>query len=117
MEGGTKLIPVEIDAVKTIIHHLDRIAKANEELIRLAVEERDDQEVLGEAVAELPVCPHCGTLNPKIRNEGGAGPMAEFALLAQCDSCSHTFIAEPQGWHTFKSKDEYEGREVDGNGT
>lgn len=103
-----------------LLHRLvtatERSAFAQEELIRLATEEREERDHEETLPIGLPICPHCGTLNPSIRNEGGGGPMGDFALLAQCDNCTHTFIAEPLGWAVFKTKEEYEGRKDD-NGT
>jgi hypothetical protein len=94
----------------------ERSAVAQEELIRLATEEREARE-MPDNLPGLPVCPHCGMLNPTIRNEGGVGPFGDFALLALCDNCNRTFIAESQGWNVFKTRGDYEGRDVDDNGT
>jgi hypothetical protein len=110
MEGGNP------ELLLRLVVATEKSAFAQEELIRLATEERDGQEQPVE-MPGLPICPHCGTLNPTIRNEGGRGPFGDFALLAICDTCQHTFIAEPQGWSVYKDKQEYEGREVNDNGT
>lgn len=80
----------------------ERTAKANEELITLAKDERD----LGESELGPPFCPHCGKFDPEIRNEGGAGLMSEFVLVAYCESCTKTFIAVPQGWMCHKTPEE-----------
>jgi hypothetical protein len=110
-EGGRQ------ELLSRLVAATERSAFAQEELIRLATEERNERDQAEEMPIGLPICPHCGTINPNIRNEGGSGPMAEFALLAACDSCSHMFIAAPIGWEVFKDKEAYEGREVDGNST
>lgn len=80
----------------------ERSAKAQEDLIVLAKEERDT----GDSIFGPPLCPHCGTFNPGVRNEGGDGPMAEFALIANCQNCSKTFFAVPQGWLCYATRDE-----------
>jgi hypothetical protein len=86
---------------------LERTAVAQEELIRLATEERE----VGEAMEEPPFCPHCGRLNPTIRSEGGTGEFADFILVANCTNCSNTFLAVPaRGWNVYRNKAEYEGR-------
>lgn len=87
----------------------ERSAKAQEDLITLATEERDS----GEALYGPPACPHCGRLNPSIRNEGGEGDFAEFVLVAHCQACNNTFIGVAQGWLTYRNKQEYdEGRNL-----
>lgn len=83
-----------------VIEALERSAKAQEDLIVLATEERDSN------IFGPPLCPHCGTLNPDVHNGGGEGPMAEFALIATCGSCAKTLFAVPQGWLCFTTRDE-----------
>jgi len=85
-----------------LVEATERSAKANEELIRLATEERDT----GESIFGPPFCPHCGTFNPSVSNEGGTGAMAEFVLIATCGNCKKVFFAFPQGWLAFQTKDE-----------
>lgn len=87
---------------------LERSAVAQEDLIRLATAERET----GESILGPPICPHCGRLNPRIRNEGGDGQFGEFLLVAACQECGETFIAIAQGWLTFRDNAEYEGRET-----
>lgn len=79
----------------------ERLAVANERLNELATEERADVPVLGP-----PICAHCGTLNPKIRSQGGDGAMADFVLVAICESCGQRFFAVPQGWVTVTTQDD-----------
>jgi hypothetical protein len=81
---------------------LERIAIANEQLITLATEERDT----GDSIFGPPLCPHCGTFSPHVRNEGGSGPMAEFCLVGNCSNCNKTIYAVPQGWLCFASRDD-----------
>lgn len=87
---------------RSAIRALERIAVANEELIRLAKDERD----VGESITGPPLCPHCGRLNPSIRSEGGSGEFADFKLVAHCENCGQTFLAVSQGWLCFKTKEE-----------
>jgi hypothetical protein len=88
------------------VEALERSAFAQEELIRLATEERD----AGESMLGPPLCPHCGRLDPSIRSEGGSGQFAEFVLIAQCENCNKPFLAISQGWLTYRNRQEYEGR-------
>lgn len=83
---------------------LDRSAVANEELIRLATEERD----YGDSLTAPPVCPVCHKFNPKIivLNHDRVGDMAEFVLVANCQECNQIFYAVPQGWVPFIHADE-----------
>lgn len=99
MQGGD-------DLMLRLVEATERNANASEALITLAKEEREQPEPVIETPG-LPVCPHCGTFNPTIRNEGGSGPFAEFALLAACDNCGNRFIAAPRGWDVFKDADAY----------
>jgi hypothetical protein len=81
---------------------MERTAKANEELIRLATEERDS----GESLVGPPLCPHCGMFDPKVRSEGGDGQMSEFALVAACGHCNGMIYAVPQGWLCYATRDD-----------
>jgi hypothetical protein len=87
---------------------LERTAKAQEDLIRLATEERE----VGETMIEPPFCPHCGRLNPAIRSEGGRGDFNEYILIAHCENCNNTFLAVPaNGWNVYRNEHELkEGR-------
>lgn len=106
MEGG-----INHKDLKRIIGALERSAKAQEDLIRLATEERDLQEL----VWTTPVCPFCGTTNPTITNRGGEGPMAEFVLVADCGNCQSQFFAIPMQWNYYKTRNEAIN-EVEGRG-
>ena len=90
------------EQVDRIVDALERTAKANEELIRLATEERDT----GESIFGPPLCPHCGTFNPDVANEGGRGAMGEFCLIGKCGNCNNTLYAFAQGWLVFATRDE-----------
>lgn len=83
-----------------LLQHTERIAVANERLIELATEERSVAEQPGP-----PFCPHCQTLNPDVRNEGGSGLMADFVLVAQCGNCSKMIFAVPESWLIFPDKE------------
>lgn len=98
---------VEPAGFDRLIAVLTRQAAAAEELIVLAKEERE----IITAVESLPNCPHCGSLNPVIRNEGGVGKMSEFVLIATCQACNNVFLATAPRWVTFKDKGEYERRD------
>jgi hypothetical protein len=77
--------------IARLLDSLERIAKANEELIRLAVEERE------EVPAEPLACPNCQKRNPRVRGTGGEGPLSEFVLIATCQECGHRLVAVPRG--------------------
>jgi uncharacterized FAD-dependent dehydrogenase len=85
-----------------ILAVLERIAKANEDLIVLATEERDEQD---SAPAPPPYCPHCRKPNPVIRNEGGTGDFADFVLVAKCE-CGEMFYAKPEDWNVYLNKED-----------
>lgn len=90
---------------------LERGAKAQEDLITLATEERDT----GESLVAPPLCPHCGMFNPSVAQEGGgSGHMTEYVLVAKCDHCKAVIYAVPQGWLCYPNADmareEIEGR-------
>lgn len=90
--------------LKRLVEATERGAKAQEELIELAKEERDStQPILGP-----PICPHCGTFNPTIRSGGreGQGEMASFVLVAHCENCQGVFYALSQGWLTFTNQEQ-----------
>lgn len=98
---------MEPELVERIAVALERNASASEKLIDLATEERDS----GASMLGPPACPHCGRLDPVIRNEGGEGNFSDFVLIAVCLSCGHNFIATAQGWLTYRNKQDYdEGR-------
>jgi hypothetical protein len=90
-----------------LVSAVERIAVANEELIRLATEERDT----GDSARVPPFCPHCGVFDPEIRNQGGAGKMGEFVLVAGCTNCGKTFFATTENWLIVKTIEELKGRE------
>jgi hypothetical protein len=105
IEGGNN------EQWERLVKAMERSAVAQEDLIRLATEEREELATAEESMPlGLPICPHCGTLNPEIRNEGGSGSFAEFILLAHCGHCQNLFLAVAQGWDTYKTKGDYEGR-------
>lgn len=85
-----------------IADSMERSAKAQEDLITLATQEREAvDEVYG-----LPYCPHCRTLDPPVVNKGGNGKMSEFVLVAKCMSCNGEFLGYVQGWLCFKTVEE-----------
>jgi hypothetical protein len=55
----------------------------------------DDMEIRVET--HPPVCPHCETMNPKVRvsETEDSGPLAEFFTQAHCLSCNRVFYAIP----------------------
>lgn len=50
-----------------------------------------------------PVCPHCHKMNPVVRvaESEAVGPLAEFVIQAQCQSCSKVFYGVPVQWENF----------------
>lgn len=107
--GG--MIDKEAEAIwQRIADSLERTAVANEQIVKLATDERD----AGDNIFGPPFCPHCGMLNPTCRSEGGEGEMAEFVLVAHCHNCGNILYAVPQGWLVFtnaeSAKAQIEGR-------
>lgn len=89
------------DPIIRITTALERLADANEAIVKLA---SDDEQPVLERVPGLPVCPHCGEFNPSIGSDsGGEGKMDEFVLIAQCGNCQGRFFAVPEGWQVFES--------------
>lgn len=84
----------------------ERTAKANEDLIRLATEERETS-----VEASPPFCPHCGYFNPTIHSAGGQGEgeLVNFLLPVTCGACNKPFFAIPEGWICLGNKDEVRG--------
>ena len=85
-----------------LVDATERNAKASEDIVALATEERD----VGESFQGPPVCPHCGTFDPPCRSEGGNGLMSEFVLVAQCGNCSKIIYGLPQGWLVYQTKEQ-----------
>lgn len=77
-----------------LVKATERIAEANEALLRLATEEH---QIANEAGAPL-FCPSCGVENPTLITEGGKGRLAEFLLVATCENCKERILASPSGW-------------------
>ena len=62
-----------------------------------------------ETASVVPMCPHCDSINPEIRSEGAAGPMAELIVIAGCTSCGKMMIGVPaSGMLYFKDKDDFD---------
>lgn len=79
---------------------LERIAKANEDLITLATQEREVQDA-----PPPPYCPHCQAVNPTVSSEGGTGEFADYVLIAKCQ-CGKTFYAVPENWNVYTDKED-----------
>lgn len=92
--------------LREAVVELRRSAKAQEDLIRLATEERD----YGDSLKPPPMCAHCGTINPKIvvLNHDQPGHMREFVLIAKCQHCQGAFYAVPAVLVPFVSVQEAE---------
>lgn len=84
----------------------ERSAKAQEDLIELAKDERS----IGEQIENEPgppFCPRCSKIDPLIYTEGrGEGQMAKFVLVARCGSCQGVLFAVPEGWRVFSDSEE-----------
>lgn len=84
MEGRTE------ELANRAVMALERLAGANEEIIRLANEE---------PIVENgpPVCPHCGKLNPSVTqlNAGGSGPLNDFQLVGETHCCNRQVYCVP----------------------
>lgn len=93
-----------IDPVQRLIKAVERLADANEEIVKLA---KQDEVPVIEMTPGPAYCPHCGEHNPRIvSRSGGDGMMAEFVLSAECQKCGLPFYATVEGWQVFKSVDE-----------
>lgn len=93
-------------ALEKLAFCAERTADANEKLNELATEERES----GDSLRAPPYCPHCGHLDPLIRNEGGTGQFGEFVLVAYCGNCSKTFFGVTENWQLFKTQKELQER-------
>lgn len=99
MEGA------ELELFERLVVASERSAKANEDLIRLATDERD----IRENMPLIPNCPHCGYPDPVVRGAGGTGPMSEFKMAGICQSCRGMVIAVPvEGMVLFTSEEAVE---------
>lgn len=103
------------DDLRRMLGSLERIAVANEKLIELAQEERiEDQEI---AKSKQPTyCPHCATLNPRVRSEGGVGLLDDYVLIAYCEKCGNRFFAIPSTMTIAKTPEEARTFVEAGNG-
>lgn len=72
-----------------------------------------------------PVCPHCNSLNPRVRiaaSDETVGPFVQFFVPMKCENCGHVFFAVPLEWANFSAisdaRDELQRRAgiLDGNG-
>lgn len=88
-------------AMKRIAEATERNAKASEALIDLAKEERD----VGSDILAPGFCPHCSTVNPIVRSEGGAGRINDFVLVSACQECGGIIWAVPNGFTVFSSRE------------
>lgn len=81
---------------------LNRSANATEKMLELA-----SKETATLAEPGLPVCPHCGQLNPVVTQlgAGGSGPIADFVLMAETHCCNKTVYAVPLSFDTFVNKE------------
>lgn len=89
----------------------ERTAKAQEDLITLATEERDSVS----DTAFPPHCPQCGMFDPPVVNKGGNGKMSEFVLVAKCMNCNGEFLGDVQGWLCFKTVEELKAHQEGGH--
>ena len=94
---------VNDEMVERAVVALDGIAVANQELIRLATEERDS----GDSIFGPPVCPHCGAFGPRVKPlvPANGAPMSEFVLISPGGECGQMFFGVPQGWLTFPDEE------------
>lgn len=80
----------------------DHYAKRMEGLLERGVDalERLAQDPVIEMETRPPHCPHCGRINPKIRQSEseGEGAMAEIVYRFHCLGCNEIFYAIPAQW-------------------
>lgn len=62
-----------------------------------ALEKLAEDEIEIRLETKPPVCPHCETMNPKVRvgEFSREGPLAEYAFQAQCLHCNKVMIVIP----------------------
>lgn len=92
------------ELLELAVVELRRGASAQEDLIKLATEERD----YGDSLTVPPVCPACNMINPKIvvMNHQQPADLSEFVLVANCQHCHHVFYAVPaSGFMPFVDAD------------
>lgn len=56
-----------------------------------------------------PACPHCNSLNPRVRiaaSDEAVGPFVQFFVPMRCESCGKVFHAVPLEWANFTEIDE-----------
>lgn len=55
-----------------------------------------------------PVCPHCETINPKVRvsEHEDSGRMGGFVIRMHCLHCNEVFYSIPMQWACVKTTDE-----------
>lgn len=76
----------------------ERSAKAQEDLIALAKEERDYSDEI-ENQPGPPFCPHCSQINPVVITQAeGEGLLGDFVLVMQCKQCGGNIYGIPEGW-------------------
>jgi len=86
------------DPVGRIASALERLAVANEDIVKLAKADGDPPVI--EVEPGPPFCPHCGRQDPTIviHSGEGRGPMSEWFLDATCAHCEMRLFGIPQGW-------------------
>jgi hypothetical protein len=81
----------EAELIERGVKALERLAGANEEIIKIANEEKFTVE------EGSSTCPYCGKLNPEVTQlgSGGSGPVSEFVLVAETHCCNRTVYCVP----------------------
>lgn len=94
------------DNVSRIAEALERLAIANEDIVKLAKAEGEPPVI--EVEPGPAYCPHCGKEDPLIvtHSGDGAGRMSEFFLHATCRNCETTFYGLVQGWTLVTTVDD-----------
>lgn len=88
-----------------LLELVERIAVANEDLIKLAREEQVVDQQVERVVAKMVMCPHCGAVDPMTETKQASGKASEFVLVTPCGECGRTIYLLPIGWQVAGTKE------------
>lgn len=82
------------------VRALERLADANEAIVKLASDEREDAEGIPRFAPAI--CPHCLKTDPEVAIEAAEGRFEEMIVIAHCRNCGQRFFGVPQGWLCYR---------------
>lgn len=86
-----------------LIEATERSAKAQEDLIKLA----EDERVLTAAEELVAHCPHCGKADPPIKGTNeGEDRLSGFVLITECQNCGKEFFGFAHSWQLVGTREE-----------